>query len=173
MRVRITTFKAALWGAAGIVMAVLIGVGLMAPQPLLEVRRVGMSGPLISLESERGMQFSVQFLHSYDRAFFQEHYRLEESGRIILSHMRFKSCLNGQGFELGTYRPLPDGSAELSNINKELEEITFRLGSADLADHTLVVGERRFRLLDYAEAGELLCIRSVIKPRWRLLWSKT
>jgi hypothetical protein len=115
----------------------------------------------------------VQFLHSYDRAFFQEHYRLEESGRIILSHMRFKSCLNGQGFELGTYRPLPDGSAELSNINKELEEITFRLGSADLADHTLVVGERRFRLLDYAEAGELLCIRSVIKPRWRLLWSKT
>ena len=80
---RITTYTAALWGAAGIVMAVLIGMGLMAPQPLLEVRRVGMSGPLISLESERGMQFSVQFLHSYDRAFFLEHYRLEESGRII------------------------------------------------------------------------------------------
>ena len=140
MRVRITTFKAALWGAAGSVMAVLIGVGLMAPQPLLEVRRVGMSGPLISLESGRGMQFSVQFLHSYDRAFFQEHYRLEEPGRIILSHMRFKSCLNGQGFELGTYRPLPDGSAELSNINKELEEITFRF-----CDVLLAINSERYK----------------------------
>jgi hypothetical protein len=173
LRLRDKTFKAALWGAAGIGMAFLIGAGLMAPKPLLEVRIQGTSAPLISLEAETGMRFFVQFLHSYDRAFFQEHYRVEDSGRIILIHMRFKSCLNGQGFESGTYRALPDGSAELAGIDKAIEEITFRLGSADLADHILVVGERTFRLLDYAEAGDLLCIRLVIKPRWRLLWSLT
>jgi hypothetical protein len=173
LKTPIKSFKTALWVTGGIVLVVLIGAGLMTPQPLLEVCREGTSSPLLRLEAERGMEFSVQFLHSYDRAFFQEHYRLEDSGRIILSHMRFKSCLNGQGFEMGMYRPLPDGSAELSGIDKELEKITFRLGSADLADHALVVGKRTFRLLDYAEAGDLLCIRSVIKPRWRLLWRQT
>jgi hypothetical protein len=161
----------ALGAAALIGMALLIGLALTAPRLILEVLREGESAPLVSVGAGTGVQFSLQFLHSYDRAFFQEHYRLEASGGIILSHMRFKSCLNGQGFEMGTYRPLPDGSAELADINRAMGEITFRLGSADLADHTLVVGERRLRLLDYAEAGDLLCIRSAIKPRWRLLGS--
>lgn len=167
---KIPVFRSALGGALSMGMVLLIGLSLTAPRLLLEVLREGESAPLVSVEAGTGVRFSLQFLHSYDRAFFQEHYRLEESGEIILSHMRFKSCLNGQGFEMGTYHPLPDGSAELADINRAMKEITFRLGSPDLADHTLVVGERRLRLLDYAEAGALLCIRSAIRPRWRLLW---
>jgi len=150
--------------------AALLGLALLLPQQRLEVYRCEPTARLLSLEAGPDTPFSLWFLHSYDRAFFQEHYRLEQGGRIVLTHMSFKSSLNGQGFEMGTYRPRPDGSAELADINKEVLEITFRLGSPDLANHTLIVGGRRLRLLDYASAGDLLSIRSVFKPRWRVLW---
>jgi hypothetical protein len=149
-----------------------VALELSAPKQMLEVYREGAKVPLIRVETGITGEFSLWFLHSYDRAFFEEHYRLEEDGRIFLSHMRFRSCLNGQGFDMGKYRPLPDGSAELADINKEMKEIFFRLGSADLANHNLIVGGRRLRLLDYAEAGDLLCIRSSIKPVWRILWDQ-
>jgi hypothetical protein len=103
-----------------------------------EVRRV--DERLIGLSPKE--QFSVQFL-PYDQAFS----RSTTGWRARQDHPGHMRRLPRSGFELGR-TPSPDGSAELSNIKKELEEITFRLGSADLADHTLVVGERRFRLLD-------------------------
>ena len=40
----------------------------------------------------------------------------------MLTHMTFKSALNGQGFEMGTYRARSDGSAELADINKQIEK---------------------------------------------------
>jgi hypothetical protein len=155
-------------GAAAGVIVVLIVLGFMSPRQRLEVCRCESVAPFLSLEAKPGMRFSVWFLHSYDRAYFQEHYRVEEGGRLVLTHMTFKSALNGQGFEMGTYRTRPDGSAELADINKRIENIIFRLGSPDLANHTLILEGRRLRLLDYAAAGDLLCIRVVSRPYWRL-----
>jgi len=125
----------------------------------LEVTVCDTGEVLLQLEITAGTEFSIRFLHSYDRAPFEEHYRALGRERILLTHMTFKGSLNGQGFVLGTYRPMPGGSAELADIDQELEQVTFRLGSPDLADHTLSIGGRRLRLLDYAEAGTLLCIR--------------
>ena len=113
---------------------------------------------LLRLTVNPGTDFSVWFLNSYDRAYFEEHYRVLGGGTILLTHMTFKSSLNGQGFELGTYRARPDGSAELVDINKAMDQIVFRLGSPDLANHTLLINGRRLPLIDYADAGELLCI---------------
>jgi len=159
------------WWFASLAGAVALGaIVLLAPQQRLGVYRYDATAPLLSLDIRRGAEFSLWFLHSYDRAYFEEHYRLEEKGRIILDRMSFKSALNGQGFEMGTYRSRPDGSAELVDIHKEVREITFRLGSPDLANHTLIMGGNRFRLLEYAEAGDLLCIRSVTEPLWRVWW---
>jgi len=126
---------------------------------------------LFTVQAESGTEFALWFLHSYDRAFFQEHYRLENGGRMLLTSMRFKSCLNGQGFEQGMYRALPDGTAELCGIDKEIREICFRLGSPDLANHTLIIGNRRIPLLNYAEAGALIGIRAVERPLWRSLFA--
>lgn len=114
---------------------------------------------LLRLPVNPGTDFSVWFLNSYDRAYFEEHYRVLGDGKILLTHMTFKSSLNGQGFELGTYRARADGSAELTDINKPMDQIVFRSGSPDLANHTLLIHGRRLPLLDYADAGELLCIR--------------
>jgi len=136
----------------------------------LEVRRCETASPILSLEMKPGQEFSIWFFHSYDRSFFEEHYRLERDGRIVLTRMTFKSNLNGQGFEMGVYRTQPDGSAELADINKDVPEIFFRLGSPDMANHTLVIDDRRLRLLDYAEAGDMICIRSDFRYRWQRAW---
>ncbi len=138
----------------------------------VEVRQCESTTPFLCLPINPGAEFSVWFFHSYDRAFFEEHYHLQQDGRIVLTRMTFKSCLNGQGFELGTYRPRPDGSAELADINMDIPKILFRLGSPDLANHTLFIGNRRLRLLDYAEAGDMICIRSNVDYRWRTIWNK-
>jgi len=135
------------------------------PQSLIEVWVEGENSPRLIVPIARETGFSIWFLHSYDRAFFEEYYRLEEAGRIVLTRMRFKSCLNGQGFGSGTYRSLSDGSAELNDINRAMDFVFFRLGSPDLANHTLVVGKKRMRLLDHASPGDMIVIRSTRKPR--------
>jgi len=155
-------------GLAAALMALgVLGVWLAAPQLRLEVVKCESGARLLSMPVESGVEFSVWFFHSYDRSYFEEHYRVRPAGHLLLSRMTFKSSLNGQGFEMGTYHPRPDGSAELSGINREIDEIVFRLGSPDLANHTLIIQGRRLRLLDYAEAGDLLCIHLVTGARWQ------
>ncbi|MBR9982618.1 MAG: DUF1850 domain-containing protein [Desulfatitalea sp.] len=154
------------WGAALAAMAV-AGLWLSAPDCRLVVRRCETGAGVLEIPARAGMDFSIRFHHSYDRAFFREHYHLAPNGRLVLSHMTFKSALNGQGFEMGTYRALPDGTAELADIKQPLEQIIFRLGSPDLANHTLILDQREVRLLDYAQPGDLLCITAVSQPRWK------
>lgn len=154
-------------GCTGTIIAVVLV--LLASEQHLVVYRWETTAPLFKVQARSGTEFSLWFLHSYDRAFFQEHYRVEKGGRIVLTRMSFKSCLNGQGFEEGVYRTKPDGTAELFGINREIREIRFRLGSPDLANHTLIIGGRRIPLLKYAEAGDIICIRPVAMPRWQSL----
>ena len=148
---------------SGAVLALLlllgIGCGTTHRQLFLEVAECDSDKVLLRRKTQPLSEFSVRFLHSYDRSFFEEHYRVLATGNILLTHMTFKSSLNGQGFAMGSYRARPDGSAELADIDQELEKVFFRLGSPDLANHTLTIGGRTLRLLDYAQAGDLLCIR--------------
>jgi hypothetical protein len=125
----------------------------------LEVAECDTGKVLLQEEVQPGAEFSIWFFHSYDRAFFKEHYRVVDKDKIVLNRLTFKSLLNGQGLVAGTYHAKPDGSAELSDIHQEFETVIFRLGSPDLANHTLVIDGRRLRLLDYTEAGTLICIR--------------
>jgi hypothetical protein len=138
--------------------------GWCAPPNLqLEVAACESGRVLLGFETCPGDVFSIWFWHSYDRAPVEEHYRVLRDGRLLLTHLTLKSSLNGQGFVGGTYRSRRDGSAELADINQELEQVVFRLGSPDLADHALIRHGRRMRLLDHAEPGALLCIRA--RPR--------
>ncbi len=146
-------------GAALALLLLANGCATRPGQLFLEVAECDSGRVVLRCETQPQAEFTVRFLHSYDRAFFAEHYRVLAAGRILLTHMTFKSSLNGQGFAMGTYRARPDGSSELADIDQELEKVFFRLGSPDLANHTLTTGGRTLRLLDYAQAGDLLCIR--------------
>ena len=103
-----------------------------------------------------GESFTVWFLHSYDRAFFAEHYQALGQGRIKLTHMTFKSNLNGGGFEYSDFNLRKDGVGELRNINKKLDRVHFMQGSPDMANHTLVLRGKRIRLVEYVEPGTLV-----------------
>jgi hypothetical protein len=108
-----------------------------------------------------GEAFTLWFLHSYDRAFFAEHYRAEGPGRICLTHMSFKSNLNGGGFEYADFHLRKDGVGELRNINELRKEVIFMMGSPDMANHTLVFRETRTPLVDYAPTGTLVALHVV------------
>ncbi|MGD9123630.1 MAG: hypothetical protein PVG60_00990, partial [Desulfarculaceae bacterium] len=81
----------------------------------------------------QGQAFTVWFLHSYDRAFFAEHYQALAPGRILLTHMTFKSNLNGGGFEYSDFHLRRDGVGELRNINEVRHQVEFMMGSPDMA----------------------------------------
>ncbi len=159
--------------ALALALAAVLAVSYASGQVLcLEVREED-SGRLAALRpAPPGQTFTIWFLHSYDRAFFAEHYRVEGPGRIILTHMTFKSNLNGEGFEYHDFHLRPDGVGELRNINEPRHPVRFRLGSPDLADHTLIMNGERLRLCRVAPPGSLLDLVAVEEPRWRLWWRR-
>ena len=118
----------------------------------------------LSVPIQAGERFSVWFLHSYDRAFFAEHYKALGQGRIRLTHMTFKSNLNGGGFEYDDFHLRKDGVGELRNINKHLDRVHFMQGSPDMANHTLILRGKRIRLVDYVEPGTLVDFKVSAAP---------
>lgn len=158
------------WALAAALVLALAGAWLAWPQPRLEVWDQDRGQTLLSLPARAGQEAQIWFFHSYDRAPFSEFYRLGPEGGFILSRVAFRSCLNGQGWVGGVYRSLPDGSAEVDHLDQPFTEVSFRLGSPDLANHALIFAGRRLRLLNYAPAGALLSLRFLNRPRWQTLW---
>jgi len=118
-----------------------------------------------SVPIKAGEAFTIWFLHSYDRAFFAEHYKAMGKGRIRLTHMTFKSNLNGGGFEYTDFHLRKDGVGELRNINKDVDRVHFMQGSPDMANHTLILRGKRIRLVEYVEPGTLVDLKvSVARP---------
>jgi len=141
------------------------------PEFCLAVREADTGEVLALYTAQPGQEFTLWFLHSYDRAFFAEHYRLEAPGRIMLTHMTFKSNLNGEGFEYHDFHLRADGVGELRNINEPRGKVDFRLGSPDMANHTLILSGERFPLCAVAMPGTLINLEAAQAPRWRLWWN--
>ncbi len=144
----------------------LLSAALVWPQLRLELWDQENRRPLLSLALPAGAGFSLEFFHSYDRAPCQEHYSLRGAGRLVLERLVTRTALNGQGFVEGDYRPLPGGWAELGGINQPMPEMTFRLGSPDLANHQLLVAGRQFVLNRFAPPGTLLTLTGCWRPWW-------
>ncbi|BEQ16104.1 DUF1850 domain-containing protein [Desulfoferula mesophila] len=146
----------------GLAAALLLALAWAASSPAAEPRLVlnlvetDTGRVALSLPIEPGEEFTVWFLHSYDRAFFAEHYRALGPGRILLTHMTFKSNLNGEGFEYHDFHLRPDGVGELRNINEPRQEVHFMMGSPDMADHTLILRGKRIRLVNYVAPRTLV-----------------
>ena len=131
----------------------------------LEVSSLGRSKASLSLPISSGARFSIWFLHSYDRAFFQENYEIDSRHQIILRDMAFKSHLNGGGFAYPHFHLRPDGVGELKEINEPREKVEFMMGSKDLANHTLFLRGKRIELAYFFRSGEIIQVRVVKKNR--------
>jgi hypothetical protein len=149
---------------SGITMAVAL-LWAFWPTYCLEVSSLGRSKAPLSLPISSGTQFSIWFLHSYDRAFFQENYEINSRHQIILRDMAFKSHLNGSGFVYPHFHLRTDGVGELKEINELREKVEFMMGSKDLANHTLLWKEERIELSSFFKTGEIIQIRVIKKNR--------
>ncbi|NWF91883.1 MAG: DUF1850 domain-containing protein [Syntrophaceae bacterium] len=151
----------------------LTGVLLWAlwPAYFLEVRSLNQTVPSLFLPVSSGDHFSIWFLHSYDRAFFQENYEIDTSHEILLTDMVFKSHLSGGGFVYPNFHLRPDGVGELKEIKRRMARVEFMMGSKDLANHKLLWKRGKVDLSDFFEAGEIIHIQVVRKIRLlELVW---
>jgi len=137
------------------------------PAYRLEVSSLGRSKAPLSLPISSGDRFSIWFLHSYDRAFFQENYEIDSHHQIILRDMAFKSHLNGAGFTYPKFHLRSDGVGELKEINERKSRVEFMMGSKDLANHTLFFRGKRIELAYFFQSGEIIQIQVVKKVRLR------
>lgn len=133
----------------------------------LEVSCEGRRKAFLSLPISEGERFSIRFLHSYDRAFFQENYSISSDSKILLRNMTFTSHLNGGGFAYSNFHLRPDGVGELREIDEVRETVRFMMGSKDLANHQLIVKGNTFHLSDGIEPFEIVEIK--LKKRM-VLW---
>lgn len=152
-----------LWLAAWLLALALLGPAAAraasGPGLVLNLVETDSGRVTLSVPVSPGEEFTLWFLHSYDRAFFAEHYRVLAPGRILLTHMTFKSNLNGEGFEYGNFHLREDGVGELLDINERRSEVHFMVGSPDLANHTLILRGRRIPLVRYSPTGTLVSLR--------------
>jgi hypothetical protein len=135
------------------------------PVHRLEVSSLGRSEAPLSFSISSGDRFSIWFLHSYDRAFFQENYEIDSNHQILLMDMTFKSHLNGAGFTYPKFHLRSDGVGELKEINEKRERVEFMMGSKDLANHTLLWRGKRIELAYFFQSGEIIQVRVVKKIR--------
>ena len=153
-------------------LGIIIGVGLAGlllwafwPAYRLEVSSFGRPKAPLSLPVSSGDRFSIWFLHSYDRAFFQENYEIDSRHQILLRDMAFKSHLNGAGFAYPKFHLRSDGVGELKEINERRNSVEFMMGSRDLANHTLFWRGKRIELTHFFQSGEIIQIQVVKKIR--------
>jgi hypothetical protein len=151
---------------SGVILAAIL---LWAFYPIyhLEVSSLGSAKVSLSLPISSGDRFSIWFLHSYDRAYFQENYEIDPHHQIILRNMTFKSHLNGGGFAYPHFHLRSDGVGELKEINERRNSVEFMMGSKDLANHTLFWRAKEIELARYFQSGEIIQIRVVKKMRLR------
>ena len=148
-----------------VLMIVIVMVWAFWPAYRLEVSSFGRSKAPLSLPVSSGDRFSIWFLHSYDRAFFQENYEIDSRYQILLRDMAFKSHLNGAGFAYPKFHLRSDGVGELKEINERRNSVEFMMGSRDLANHTLFWKGKRIELAHFFQSGEIIQIQVVKKMR--------
>jgi hypothetical protein len=102
------------------------------------------------------IQFSIEFLHSYDRLPCWDQYQVRRDGTLVYRRTGGRSLLNGQGFFYEGFRILPGGTWEIDGINETLESILFYMGSKGDADHHLILPDRTILLSERIDAGRIV-----------------
>jgi hypothetical protein len=141
--------------------ASLLGLLLWALWPFhhLTISSADRAKAPLSFPVSSGDRFSIWFLHSYDRAFFQENYAIGPRYQILLKDMSFQSHLNGAGFSYPNFYLRSDGVGELREINEPRDRVEFMMGSKDLANHSLLWKGKKIELSQFFESGEIIHIQ--------------
>lgn len=156
------------WIIGGLLFLSAASIYLIQPIPCLVVGNQGSSEKLLIFPVEPPQEFTLQFLHSYDRGFVWEHYTIETDLRIYFTGMTMQSFLGGQGLVEGNLM-IEDGLGKIRQVHRLLSKLSFFFG--DIADHHLVLPQGAFPLRQFASSGQIVEIRGEKKIRGKILFS--
>lgn len=142
------------------------------PGLVLEIVRASDGESLLCAAMQPGEEFDLRFVHSVNRRPVVDTLRIEP-GRLVVVKSRYDAFGAGMpegSTEEGRLAVLPDGRLEWT-VERALPEIAVRVGR--VAEHTLIVRGRRFRLADLAAPGTAVilypreaCGLDPMKGRW-------
>ncbi len=132
---------------------------LSSSQVFLRVENYETHKPLFWIEVKGNDTFSLAFKHSYDKAMYVEHYQIVKGKEFVLTGITFQSDLNGQGFIYPNPRYLSNGWGTFQGLHEVKKKIPFIMGSADQANHTLLIHGKKYLLTRYVEAGMPVALR--------------
>ncbi|RLA88067.1 MAG: hypothetical protein DRG20_06660 [Deltaproteobacteria bacterium] len=112
---------------------------------ILKITNLKNGDTFYSIPVFKGESFSLQFLHSYDRAFYRDNFKIINNGKLLYKSSEFDSNLNGQGFFFNNFKIEKDGTWEVE-INKIKESIIFIMGSKKDANHCLIINNKVIEL---------------------------
>lgn len=121
-------------------------------------------GKKVAFHLEKHGSFIISYTHSVDRVPVVEHYRINEEGQLVLEMFENSTFGAGLGDQMGELAWV-DGRQVVRNINLVLDRLPLRIGS--IANPSVCIEnyrasdqgtERRIRLLDRFENGELVYI---------------
>lgn len=130
--------------------------------------------PRLVLEDESGAlhlvapTLTLRYRHSVERTIVEEDYAADAAG-VRIVEMRFESFgagLPSQPEWGGTFETLPDGRLAIRAMTATLPDLRIRVGH--VAEQSAIAGPATVALLDIAEPGEVVVIRSATRPR--ALW---
>ncbi len=103
-------------------------------------------------------QFSIEFLHSYDRLSYRDDYQVRKDGKFLYVSAGGRSLLNGQGFFYQGFHWEDGGFWKISHINEIKNDITFIMGSRSDANHRLILKNKTIELSGKIPSGKLVKI---------------
>jgi len=142
---------------------VLLMAYLLWPVPSLTLSE-GWSGKIVYLQAiQPGQKFGLRFLHSYERGWVEETYKVKDGSSFVLTAHAFQ-IFNYDSRELtypGEFHMDDDGFARVTGIEK-YREVRFELLPVRVANTVpqfLITGDRVLSLPDMVPKGSLLVVQ--------------
>ena len=114
---------------------------------------------LLKLRIYPGDEFTISYIHSYNKTPVYETFLIDNDYDIILKETGYE----WQGIGLQDTCPIEgvwgykDGNICISEINKKLDNIPLRVGT--IAEHSLTFKNKTIPFLSFAKGGELVNIK--------------
>ena len=96
-----------------------------------------------------GDEFTMRWMHSVELEPWEEVFRIDEKGEIMLDRTRFKAFGAGVPSKAGNKAVIKDGYVVYSGINRKIPEITY--GISNFAKHTFYFKNKEYKLYDMVE----------------------
>lgn len=120
-----------------------------ATHPVLILENLPLSKTIFISRVYSGDEFTMKWMHSVELEPWEEIFRIDEKGEIVLDRTKFKAFGAGVPSKSGNKAEIKDGYVIFSGINKKIPEITY--GISNFAKHTFYFRNNEYNLYEMVE----------------------